>query len=1058
MNANRFFSTVNLLSAGLTTKKKTIIWLLLLLAGSNLTAQAATIVHDISTGVLIITGNSADDYIITGTTKTNYVVVEAGYQGTITLRNVNISLSGYYSPITIKGENYRSNLTPITNVDIILEGENFLTAGMGECHTIYCWTALCGQYKYSYWLDQQNNNWYRKECYLYDGADDWECHDYEYGVDGVVYEDSRQDDWNGYVRFKQWFEGGCMKFCYLYEWSVDWECYEDCESSGTSCWSECGDVCGGDDCWESMQCDEVYGIAAFQVDQGAQINISAIDPSDNNSGTLNAIVTTEMGGAGIGALNRSYNGEEAIGTAPVSGGCEETVTAGGNIVISSGTVIAQGGHGAGIGGGYGSYYDGMIVIYGGIVEASSIRHSAGIGSGCPLSRGVESCYTPNSAIIVLPPAQITATGAHESYEQRPDLALAGANIIIYIGDPEKPLITVRTEDFEPFANIYVDLSENPDVAKVIDAIVPTDRLDINKIKFGQAGSDGIYQFHGILEDNTTFFTDAVSSSTPAALGRPYRPKTVRLPDGAGVNRTVILELLNINMSIEAAPSVPLCENYTASDALISASRVKITFSDNLPMSNVVFDVAGGTASDFLSGDDMLFYSSDGITEIPAPTTLKKGDVIYAVFPLKTGKTADIYADVFRFRGTWDGLNVDYIRQVITQNVESLHVTAIASPVEGGTVSVYGFYPCGVNVTVSATPNFGYNFVNWTVGTVTVSTNEIYTFTTTEDVTIVANFELKTYPVTVSANPEEGGAVSSAGIYTHGNDVTVSATPNDRYMFVNWTEDGVNVSTDAAYTFTITDSHAFIANFIPVYTVNVDVNNPDYGYATGAGDYPRNDIAKVEAFVHGCYRFANWTVNGIVFSTNNPYEFSVTEDVNITANFYALDFDTYAPVLWDNTFMLNLKKLEEDGYEVTGCKWFKNGIEEIDTRTIDEYSYSAGYNETDLLQQIPASYMFQLNTKNFGILCSGIKTIDYKTSVSESKVFDILAYPNPLPSGSRLTIEGVTKGSVVFVYNQAGACVYSAVATDNVLTLTLPVTSGVYLICNGDKTIKVVVTN
>jgi len=1058
MNTKRFFSPVDLVSASLTATKKAVIWLLLFLAVSNLTTNAATILHDISTGILTIPGNSTDDYIITGATKTNYVVVEAGYHGVITLRNVNISLFGYNSPISVKGENNRSNLTPITNVDIILEGENFLSVEPGECKEFrqQCWTIGFEQYKRTYWLDVQTNIWYRKSCYLNDEMDDWECHDDI--IEDRVLEYCWHDDWLGYRCHREWFENGCYKICDRYEWSNDWECYEDWGDAWTRPRMACGDVCEGDDCRENTwtECEEVYGIAAFHVEQGAQINIRAIDPSDHTSGKLNAIVTTDRGGAGIGALNRMFNSGEATGTAPVTGGCEERVTAGGNIVISSGTIVARGGHGAGIGGGYVSYYDGMIVIYGGIVDASAIRHSAGIGSGCPLSRGVESCYTPNSAIIVLPPAQITATGAH-NYDPRADLALAGASYIIYIGDPEKPLITVHTEDFEPFANIYVDLSENPNAARVINATVPEDRLDINKIWFGQAGSNGIYQFHGVLEDNTTFFTDAVSS-TPASLGRPYRPKTVQLPDGSNVDRTVILELLDTGLSVEAAASIPLCENYTASDALTSAFRVKIIFSDDFPMSNVLFEIAGGSTSDFLSGNDMVFYSSDGITEIPAPTTLNKGDVIYVVFPLKTEKTADIYSDVFRFSGTWQGIFTGYIRQVITQNVESLHVFAIASPAEGGTVSVSGAYPCGENVTVSATPNEGYQFVNWTRGTQTVATNEMYTFTTTEDVTLVAHFELKTYAVTVLANPPEGGAVSGGGTYTHGDNVTVSATPNTGYMFEYWSEDGVNISTDAECTFKATDSRTLVANFCRVYTVNADVNHPDYGYTTGSGDYPQNAIAKVEAIVYHCYRFANWTVNGIVVSVDNPYEFIVTEDVHLIANFYALDFDTYAPTLWDNTFMLNLKKLEEEGYEVTGCKWFKNGIEESDTRTINEFSYSAGDNDTDLLEPEPAFYMFQLITKNFGALCSSTKTIIYHTSDGGNKSSDILAYPNPLPSGSRLTIEGVIKGSVIYVYNQTGAQVYSAVATDRVFTLTLPVAGGIYLIRNGSKTIKIVVTN
>jgi len=53
-------------------------------------------------------GASIDNYVIAGTTTSNYVIVEPGYHGTITLRNLNITRSsnalgnGIYSAIAIR--------------------------------------------------------------------------------------------------------------------------------------------------------------------------------------------------------------------------------------------------------------------------------------------------------------------------------------------------------------------------------------------------------------------------------------------------------------------------------------------------------------------------------------------------------------------------------------------------------------------------------------------------------------------------------------------------------------------------------------------------------------------------------------------------------------------------------------------------------------------------------------------------------------------------------------------------------------------------------------------
>ncbi len=510
-----------------------------LLAFTTLQAQ---VLHDISTRNLNIAGSDTQDYIITGYTTTNYVEVQPGYKGKITLFNLTMDLSSYMSPITFHGETDRSNLDPISNVDIILEGVNHLT---------------------------------------YSGS---------------------------------------------------------------------------------------FGAAVIQVDQGTQINISAIDPSDNASGTLSAIQTSTGGGAGIGA-RQSGAEYQAIGNAQTNCSSGTMQTAGGNIVISSGTITAKGGHGAGIGGGFLTFYDGIIVIYGGIVNATAIYDAAGVGSGCPQGTGIINCYTPNSTIVALPPAVVTAQGAGDSpnggvgYDLFPELGLAGTSNILYIGDPAKPLVTVHTEDYEPNANVYVDLSQNDIVANIVATIIPSDRLDINQIKFGTTDHAGIYQFNGILQSSTTFFTDA-SSSNPATFGRPYLPEEVILNSGG----EVILDLLKTNLSIQPFAATPLQEGYTPFQADSAAYTVKITYNDPLPMTNVVFDLANGNRSDF---DNITFLAEDSITPITAPTSFQDGDIYYIKVPLKPDKLIGEYSDVLRIIGNWNGSSTGYIRLVAHQLVTKL---------------------------------------------------------------------------------------------------------------------------------------------------------------------------------------------------------------------------------------------------------------------------------------------------------------------------------------------------------------------------------------------------
>jgi len=70
------------------------------------------------------------------------------------------------------------------------------------------------------------------------------------------------------------------------------------------------------------------------------------------------------------------------------------------------------------------------------------------------------------------------------------------------------------------------------------------------------------------------------------------------------------------------------------------------------------------------------------------------------------------------------------------------VSVSANPEEGGEVMGGGIYNEGANIAVNATPNTGYNFVNWTKSGIEISTENPYSFTVTEDVALVANFEEK----------------------------------------------------------------------------------------------------------------------------------------------------------------------------------------------------------------------------------------------------------------------------------------------------------------------------
>ena len=153
--------------------------------------------------------------------------------------------------------------------------------------------------------------------------------------------------------------------------------------------------------------------------------------------------------------------------------------------------------------------------------------------------------------------------------------------------------------------------------------------------------------------------------------------------------------------------------------------------------------------------------------------------------------------------------------MVGQNIQSVSISApvqtytisvSANPNEGGSVTGGGTYDQGTSCTVSATANTNYTFNNWTENGNVVSTNASYTFTVESNRNLVANFTYvpPTYSINVSADPCSGGSVTGGGTYQQGASCTVTATANNGYTFVNWTENGNQVSTQASYTFTVNE--------------------------------------------------------------------------------------------------------------------------------------------------------------------------------------------------------------------------------------------------------------
>lgn len=140
------------------------------------------------------------------------------------------------------------------------------------------------------------------------------------------------------------------------------------------------------------------------------------------------------------------------------------------------------------------------------------------------------------------------------------------------------------------------------------------------------------------------------------------------------------------------------------------------------------------------------------------------------------------------------------------------ITLSSNPSEGGSTSGGGGYNHGDEVSIVATSNTGYNFINWTENGNEVSSNSTYTFSANKDRDLVANFSLINYTISATSNPFMASNISGVGDYKHGDEVSLRTIANPGYQFTKWTENGSQVSTDTMYNFTATSNRNLIANY------------------------------------------------------------------------------------------------------------------------------------------------------------------------------------------------------------------------------------------------------
>ena len=238
--------------------------------------------------------------------------------------------------------------------------------------------------------------------------------------------------------------------------------------------------------------------------------------------------------------------------------------------------------------------------------------------------------------------------------------------------------------------------------------------------------------------------------------------------------------------------------------------------------------------------------------------------------------------------SWDDGNTDNPREiVVTQDqtftalfdIKQCFIKTFVLPEGAGEVVGGGVYNYGEIITLTAHSNGGYVFSHWSDDEIA---NPRRVFVEC-DTSYVAIFNPLQYEITTECDPVEGGTVSGAGTYEYGSVVTLTATPNENYTFLCWSDGIVTNPRNITVTGNANYKALFHHDGTMQYTITVVANDPLLGTVTGSGIYPEGVTIDISATPNEGAVFVSWNDG----NTDNPRSVTVTGDMAFTAIFTAI---------------------------------------------------------------------------------------------------------------------------------------------------------------------------
>src|SRR5580765_1193311 len=212
---------------------------------------------------------------------------------------------------------------------------------------------------------------------------------------------------------------------------------------------------------------------------------------------------------------------------------------------------------------------------------------------------------------------------------------------------------------------------------------------------------------------------------------------------------------------------------------------------------------------------------------------------------------------------------------------------------GANGSISGTTPQTVNhgadgTAVTAVPNAGYHFVNWSDGVLTATRTDT---NVQGDISVTASFAINQYTLTYNAGANGSISGTTPQTVNHGADGTpVTAVPDANYHFVSWS-DGVltatRTDTNVQGDITVTASFAINQHTL---TYNAGANGSISGTTPQTVNHGADGTA-VTAVPNAGYHFVSWS-DGVLTATRTDTsgEGTITVTASFAINQYTLTYN------------------------------------------------------------------------------------------------------------------------------------------------------------------------